>query len=69
MYGAKEKYTYTVTILNGSVYKSTDSNGLSDPFIRIKKNNVLGSTLLETPVIEKTLSVQFSFILIFISLI
>ena len=29
---------FTVSILDGKVYKSTDANGLSDPWVRICKS-------------------------------
>ena len=34
----KEKVNFTVSILDGKVYKSTDANGLSDPWVRICKS-------------------------------
>eukprot|EP00026_Physarum_polycephalum_P016303 Phypoly_transcript_17180.p1 GENE.Phypoly_transcript_17180~~Phypoly_transcript_17180.p1 ORF type:complete len:169 (+),score=38.72 Phypoly_transcript_17180:277-783(+) len=56
-----EKAKYSVTIHSGQVYKSTDSNGLSDPYVRICKNNLLGRTLMETPVQHKTLSPSWEY--------
>ncbi|KAF2077865.1 hypothetical protein CYY_000827 [Polysphondylium violaceum] len=49
---------FRITVLNGIVKKSTDSNGKSDPYVRVSKKGKFGSkkTLFTTSVCKKTLT-------------
>lgn len=47
------------TLKDGKILKSTDSNGLSDPYFRVRKEKKgLFATLVESSVQKKTLTVN-----------
>eukprot|EP00026_Physarum_polycephalum_P017218 Phypoly_transcript_18373.p1 GENE.Phypoly_transcript_18373~~Phypoly_transcript_18373.p1 ORF type:complete len:176 (+),score=37.56 Phypoly_transcript_18373:110-637(+) len=55
------KHHFEVTITGGKVYKSTDANGLCDPWVRVCKPGLLGKTLCHTDVQHKTLEPKWDY--------
>eukprot|EP01132_Coremiostelium_polycephalum_P006795 gene6795-8431_t len=57
---------YEITVKDAQLYVAHDSNGFSDPYVRIGKTKKDGSVfakkwLLETPVIKKTLTPSWNY--------
>eukprot|EP01117_Protostelium_nocturnum_P011951 TRINITY_DN4372_c0_g1_i1.p1 TRINITY_DN4372_c0_g1~~TRINITY_DN4372_c0_g1_i1.p1 ORF type:complete len:131 (-),score=37.58 TRINITY_DN4372_c0_g1_i1:43-435(-) len=52
---------YEITAVSGNVWVSTDRDGLSDPYIVMKKKGLLGKTLFETPVVNDSMSPVWNF--------
>jgi hypothetical protein len=51
-----DKVEVAITVHSAKVWVSTDSNGLSDPYVKVIQQGVINKTLLTTPTIKENLN-------------